>query len=272
MRDRTRRTTESADFFSTYGFVVLRNLLDGEEVARLRAEVLEALSANYELPSEQVVEASGTAGFYLPMTGPRTPVSRALLADPRIMDAARGFLGRDVLPKPAKGILYRDASSWHADSSDRELRAVKVVAYLDPLDAGTGALRVLPGSHHADVGEALRAHRANNPPGAPVLDEELESALWPGLALDSTPGDVIAFDVNLWHASLSGRDRLQWSASYAAVPRDDRETAAVRDYVVSFLGAGHEYDTEHYPYFDPDWSRPDAPSYARALTRICAPA
>ncbi|WNV87673.1 phytanoyl-CoA dioxygenase family protein [Umezawaea sp. Da 62-37] len=266
------KTTESAEFFSTYGFVVLRNLLGREEVRELRAEVLDALSANYELPTEQVAQATGTSGFYLPMTGPRTPVSRALLADPRIMDAARSFLGRDVVPKPAKGILYRDASSWHADSYVRELEAVKVVAYLDPLGADTGALRVLPGSHHEDVSDALREHRANNPPGSPVLDEELESALWPGLALDSTPGDVIVFDVNLWHASLSGRDRLQWSASYAAVPRDERETAAVRDYIVSFLGAGHVYDTERYPYFDPDWSRPGAPPYAEALNRICAPA
>ncbi|PRY36950.1 phytanoyl-CoA dioxygenase family protein [Umezawaea tangerina] len=266
------KTTESPDFFTTYGFVVLRNLLDGDEVARLRAEVLEALSANYELPTEQVVEASGTKGYYLPMTGPRTPVSRALLGDARIVDAARAFLGRDVVPKPAKGILYRDASSWHADSYVRELDAVKVVAYLDPLDAGTGALRVLPGSHHADVSDSLREHRANNPPGSPVLDEELESALWPGLALETDPGDVIVFDVNLWHASLSGRDRLQWSASYAAVPRDERETAAVRHYVLSFLDAGHEYDTERYPYFDPDWSLPGAPPYAEALNRICAPA
>lgn len=263
---------DQADFFKTYGFAVLKGLLAPDEVGELRGEVLEALAANYELPSDKAAEASGTAGFYLPMMGPRTPVSRGLLGDLRIMEAAREFLGRDVIPKPAKGILYRDASSWHADSYIRELNAVKVVAYLDPLDAETGALRVLPGSQHRDISDALRRHRAANPPGQPVLDEELESRLWPGIVLDSAPGDVIVFDVNLWHASLSGRDRLQWSASYVATPRDEREAAVARDYIVSFLSAGHEYDTERYPYFDPDWSLPGAPPYAEALNRICAPA
>jgi len=263
-------TVDNAAFFATHGFLVLRNVLDTDEVGRLRAEILEALSANYELPTETATSATGTAGFYLPMMGPRTPVSRALLADPRLVEVARDILGDDVVPKPAKGVLYRDASSWHADSYDQELNAVKIVAYLDPLTADTGALRVLPGSHHDDVSASLSRLRELYQPGKPVLDEQREAELFPGMALDSQPGDVIFFDVKLWHASLSGRDRVQWSASYAATPRTEREETKVRDYITLFLSADHKYDTEQYPYFDPDWFRPGAPGYAEVLTRICS--
>jgi hypothetical protein len=261
---------DRVEFFATHGFLVLRGVFGQAEAVALRAEILQALSANYELSTEAVSETIGVTGFYLPMVGPRTPASRAWMADPRIMDLARELLGSDVIPKPAKGVLYREASSWHADSYDREFRAVKVVAYLDPLTAGTGSLRVLPGSHHMDVSASLSAFRASNRPGAPVFDEALEELLFPGISLDTQPGDVIFFDANLWHASLCGRDRVQWSASYVASPVTEREEAVVRDYIVSFVHAGHEYDTENYPYFDPDWCSPDAPAFAKTLTRICS--
>jgi phytanoyl-CoA dioxygenase PhyH len=265
-----RTGASPAQFFSTHGYFLLRGALSADEADRLRAEVVAALSANHELPLQPVAEPTGTGvGFYLPMMGPRTPLSRALLADGRTLGVARQLLG-DVLPKPAKGIQYRDATPWHADSYDRALTAVKVVTYLEPLTADTGALRVLPGSQHADVSASLSKLRAEYPLGAPVLDERRETELFPGLALDCRPGDVIFFDVRLWHASLFGRNRLQWSVSYAAMPRTQREEKIVRDYILLFLDSGQQYDSERYPYFDPDWSQPDAPHYAKVLTRICS--
>jgi hypothetical protein len=257
-----------SDFFRTHGFFVWRGLLAPDEVGSLRREVVEALHDNYPIPEQALEEATGTEGYYLPMMCDRTPISRRLLADDRVMGAAARLLGGPVLPKPAKGILYRDASPWHQDSANTALRAIKVVAYLDPLDAGTGALQVLPGTHFGEYARSLDGFRDRWPVAEPIMDETVEAALWPGVPLESRPGDVIAFDVHLWHASLGGRDRLQWSASYAGAPVDDRERAAVRHYIASFLDVGHPYDIGRYPYFDPAWSRLPRPAFAEAMAQL----
>jgi hypothetical protein len=34
---------------------------------------------------------------------------------------------------------------------------------------------------------------------------------FPGVAVASQPGDVVAFDVHTFHASLGGRDRVAWA-------------------------------------------------------------
>jgi hypothetical protein len=242
------------EHFRMYGFVVLRGFFDTPTVEALRAEVREALGDSYDLPTEAVPEATGRVGYYLPMMGDRTPVSRALAVDERLTSLAELFLSRPPVPKPAKGILYRDASPWHQDSTDPDLAAVKVVAYLDPLTPRTGALQVLPGSHRAPWADDLRSYRARWPASEP-FDEDRELRLWPGLTLTTEPGDVIAFDVHLWHASLHGRDRWQWSVSYAGHPGAGADLTKLRAHIGSFSTEGHTYDAAAYPYFDRSWLR-----------------
>lgn len=242
----------TTEHFRTYGFAVLRGFFDAPTVGALRAEVRTALGDSYDLPTEAVTEATGRVGYYLPMMGGRTPVSRALAVDERLITLAGELLGRPPVPKPAKGILYRDASPWHQDSADPDLRAVKVVAYLDPLTSGTGALQVLPGSHHAPWAGELCSYRAQWPAAEP-FDEDRETRLWPGVSLTTEPGDVIVFDVHLWHASLHGRDRWQWSVSYAGHPGEGADLTRLRNHIGAFHGEGHTYDATAYPYFDRSW-------------------
>ncbi|TDE33613.1 hypothetical protein E1295_37930 [Nonomuraea mesophila] len=257
----------NADFFATHGFCVWRGLLAAAEVEGLRREVNDALAANHALPDAPIARATGTEGYYVPMMGDRTPLSRRLLTE-RLLPAAVGLLGTPVLPKPAKGILYRDSSPWHQDSADTSLTAVKMVTYLEPLTAADGALQVLPGSHRGSYGQALTEYRRRWPAAEPLFDERAEAAMWPGVPIATDPGDVIAFDVHLWHASIGGRDRRQWSVSYAADPVDDVGEAAVRDYLLSFLDVGHSYDPVAYPYFDPDWAHPPRPAFADRMAEL----
>ncbi|MGC4891486.1 phytanoyl-CoA dioxygenase family protein [Micromonospora sp. DT227] len=243
------------DFLRTHGFHVWRGLLDPAEVAALRDEVRTALQDNYDIRTTKSDRVTGTAGYYLPMMGRRTPLSRALLADRRLVGIAERLYGCEVVPKPAKGILYRDASPWHQDSVDPHLTAIKLVAYLEPLTGETGALQILPGTHRGEYARILADYRRRWPVADADLDEAVEAARWPGLTLETQPGDVIGFDVHLWHASLGGRDRLQWSVSYAATPTSAATRDSLRHYVASFLSVGHPFDSDAYPYFDPDWSR-----------------
>ncbi|MFI7449653.1 phytanoyl-CoA dioxygenase family protein [Nonomuraea sp. NPDC049714] len=258
----------SRDFYEVHGYLLVRGLLEPGEVNALREEVQQALSSSYDFRRRPLDFATGTAGLYLPMVGPATPLSRALLADSRFLGVAGTLLRSQVVPKPAKGILYRDASPWHCDSADERLRAVKAVAYLDPLAASTGALQVLPGSHQFEQAGRLARYRDRWPAREPVFDERDEAGRWPGVVLATNPGDVIFFDVHLWHASLLGRDRLQWSVSYAATPVGNLDRESVRSYISSFLSAGHNFDLAVYPYYDPAWSGASRPAFADVMASL----
>ncbi|MFD6693687.1 phytanoyl-CoA dioxygenase family protein [Micromonospora aurantiaca (nom. illeg.)] len=262
-------SAQQRDYFHTYGFLVLRGFLSAELNAELEAEVRRSLSENYTIePSAHRRPATGDDSVFLPMMGPRTPVSRALVADERLVEIAQVLLGGGVIPKPAKGNFYNDASFWHSDSLSRDLQAIKVVTYFDALDGPSGALQVMPGSHWPDLFDKLAAFRAAWPWSTGTDSEAVEERWWPGQVLATQPGDVIIFDVHLWHASLGGRDRTQWSVSYVAEPTNDQERDAVRAYLMSFMEAGHEYNDENYPYFDPDWATDDTGPFARGLRAI----
>ncbi len=45
--------------------------------------------------------------------------------------------------------------------------------------------------------------------------------------LETEPGDVIVFDEHVWHASMGGRNRRQWSATFVLDPATPAEERAV---------------------------------------------
>lgn len=242
-------------FYQTFGYVTLRAWLD-DKVGVLFDEVRGALASAYaRVGAEADAIPSGVGGEYVPMVDDRSPVSRSLVVEPYFLELAESLLGTPPIPKPPKGMCYHDASPWHADSYDPNLHAIKIAAYFTPLDSLSGALRVLPGSHCGAFYETLRAYRERAPWGDPSSEdregEEMEG--WPGVAVETDPGDIIVFDVHLWHASVLGRNRFQWTVSYAAEPANENEAESVRTYISSFLQAGHPYDITRFPYYDPQW-------------------
>ena len=101
------------------------------------------------------VSSSGDIRFqYVPMMTAETPVSLSLLD--RAGTVAAALFGGPVLPTRAKGVRYFGDTPWHTDS-DSPLTSVGFLAYLEPVGAESGALRVLPGSHHPQLGDAIRA-------------------------------------------------------------------------------------------------------------------
>jgi hypothetical protein len=90
------------------------------------------------------------------MSRARTPHSLALVEDPRFLATARRLVGAAVVPFYAEGILYFGEAGFHDDAGPG-VTAVKCVAYLEPLTAATGALRLLPGSHHPELSAIVAA-------------------------------------------------------------------------------------------------------------------
>ena len=191
---------EQIEQFRSAGFVVLPGAISGD-LSALEAEVDAAVAA-----AGARTYGGGIEGHYLPAGG--RPVSAELVR--RFHPLAEELLGRQAFPVAPFEILFFGEAGWHTDLGPA-LDALKVAAYLDPLTAETGALRVRPGSHLDPDAQALRM-------------------------LTTSPGDLIAFHLKLFHASFGGRDRRQWSVEYFAYPRDDRERHELRRLRHEWLG------------------------------------
>jgi hypothetical protein len=252
--------TAQADHFRTFGFAVLRGFL-ADGAAELRAEadaaIRDAYAASYD---ERVID--GISGHYLPMAARLTPVSASLVCDdPRFIDAAGHLLGAPVIPECPEGVLYVAEADWHNDDGTG-VRGVKFTAYLGELTAGSGALRLVPGSHHPEQNTRLAAYRDRQMPIRGDAEAAGYQASFPGYVAATVPGDVIAFDLHAWHASFGGRDRLAWTAVYMRCPQTaaerDRMRRSVRD---SFEQAFRGFDRDRYPVWR-DWLD-DAAAYPR---------
>jgi hypothetical protein len=250
-------TDQQVDHYRTFGFVVLRSHLDHRETAALGQELDGALRDAFGEHFHQRPTRGGIEGHYLPMMSRhRTPVSLALVEDARLLGAARRLLDAPVLPTYAEGILLFDQAGFHYDDGTGS-RGVKFVAYLEPLTAQNGALRLMPGSQHPDFATSLKDWERRNP----ALDAEGLRRQISGIpchVAETRPGDVIAFDWHTWHASINGTDRRQWIISYARDPRTTEEAKRFQDFFQSAVPEGDEpYDHAAYPCYDDHWLSPD---------------
>jgi hypothetical protein len=244
-------TTGQVDHFRTFGFTVLRGYL-ADRVGALRAEVdaaiRDAYAATYD---ERVID--GISGHYLPMASRLTPVSTSLVCDdPRLIDAAEQLLGGPVIPECPEGVLYFFEAGWHTDDGIG-VRGLKFAAYFDELTVGTGALRLVPGSHHPEQNARLAAYSCRRGPTRSEAEAAACQASFPGYIADTSPGDVIAFDLHTWHASTGGRDRLAWTAVYQRCPETEPERQrTLRSVHDSFEQAFRGFDRNRYPVWR-DW-------------------
>jgi hypothetical protein len=234
----------------TFGYVVLRGALDPGPLA----DELDRALRDGHRSSFTVDGGPGVSGAYVPMMVERTPVSLGLL-DRFAADAAE-LLGRPVLPLRAKGVRYAAGASWHRDS-ELPIATIGFAAYLEPLHAGNGALRVLPGSHLAAYGDAVAAHLAA------AVEPDVDAL--PGVALDTGPGDVIVFDEHLFHASAGGRDRRQWRVDYVVDPVGVDEEAAARRWIADTYPPDWDggYDVDLFPTYDAVWLASGRPCLGR---------
>ncbi len=224
------------------GYLVLRRAFDPEplsvEMNRAFAEGLPAHDSGIQIGDVEV--------RYLPMMCERTP--RSLLLLDALAGPAAQLLGRAVLPVRAKGSRHFGDSGWHRDS-DLDIPSIGFVAYLESLDAGNGALRVVPGSHQ---GDKFTGGPSVDP--ARISSEDAE-------ATGTEPGDVIAFDSHLTHGSIGGDVRRQWRVDFVVDPIGDVEDTLVRTYFERLYPVDWDggYNVDAYPSYGPSWQRASRP-------------
>ncbi len=201
------------DHFDTFGFVLRRGLLDRGEVDALRRELDGELDRIYGA-------FDGRARQWALMSTTRSPTVAALLEDPRFFGLADQALSGHTIGVACDASRFVGDTLWHADTTGPSQWGVKLIFYFEPLRAENGALRVIPGSHrepfHDRVKQFLRAAGSD--------------ADVPAFVFDAEPGDVLAYDLRLLHASFGGRaGRPGASVFYYHDPETPEQESAVRD-------------------------------------------
>src|SRR5206468_10009438 len=135
------------------------------------------------------------------------------------------------------------------------LASVGFLAYLEPLGAENGALRVLPGSHHTELGDAIRALGAAGM-AAPAL---------PAHVVVTEPGDMILLDEHLFHASFGGGTRRQWRVDFVNAPAGAEAEGLTKSYFADIYSPDWDggYDVDRYPSYGPDWRDSSRPAVAQ---------
>jgi hypothetical protein len=253
--------------FRTFGFIVLHGMLEAGEAATLKNEVNGALVDAFGALGTDRGDLSGVSGDYLPLATGRAPLALALIADdPRLFGASAQLLGVPSVPTIGIATCFTANASWHNDQGP-DVGGVRFLAHLERRTADTGALRVIPGSHHPDYAYQLCTFRVADPASQGFRGWE-----WPAYVVESEPGDVIAFDMHLFHASVGGTNRLAWTIDYLPWPGigDVDRMRVVRDLLIDSVEFAHEdYDWQRWPTWS-EWesSAVGIPSRGVAVERL----
>ena len=206
-------TEDQIDFHKTFGYTVLKQLFSADEIATIHREFDTAMADLYEHKPYD-----GTERHWAPMMDEETPFFASLMEDSRFLTVARQLYGDDVLCIGTDANRYTGDTRWHRDTRTIHQYGVKFAFYLDPVGGNTGALRVIPGAHRLPNDEEF---------GDGVRSLPLEQV--PCAVLASEPGDVVAFDLRMWHASYGGSDdRRMCTVVYYSNPKNPDELEALR--------------------------------------------
>ncbi len=185
---------QQRDCFETFGYLVLPGLVS-EEVSWI-IEEFEAVFQN-----RGVVHDGSKRSVVVPFIDQREKLS-TLLDNPKVHGLISGLLGDDFNYLGGDGNYYTGDTSWHSDGWHDVGKFLKVALYLDPVSSTTGCLRVIPGTHKVDIQDWNPRKARNSQELWGIAQNEV-----PAIALESKPGDVVAFNHNLMHASFGGNSR-----------------------------------------------------------------
>jgi len=234
--------------FHSSGYLILRRFFDpGPLSAEMDRVLQEAFSS-----SAPVSRYEGIHFQYVPMMTANTPVSLSLLDLTSIV--AERLLGGPVIPTRAKAVRYFGDTAWHVDSV-QPIASIGFMAYLEPLGADNGALRVLPGSHLPERRNAIRGLGVTGRPATELPSE----------VLATEPGDLILFDEHLFHSSHGGVSRRQWRIDYLRDPVDAMTKGNATAYFSNIYAPNWYggYDVDRYPSYGQDWRASGRPAVAR---------
>tara|TARA_R110002124_G_scaffold50117_8_gene146214 strand:- start:808 stop:1527 length:720 start_codon:yes stop_codon:yes gene_type:complete len=190
-------------FFHTFGYLLLPGLFC-EDIGAI-GNAFDKVMADPDSGGIPLAYANGGRSM-VPAILDRHPTLNALKSDPRVTGIADSVLGDDWEYAESAGDQLECETTWHRDTYGTPLTqfSIKLLFYMEPLTAATGALRVLPGTNYFQgdyVKDVLRGHgfpdRMQDVFGVPA------NAI-PAVAVETNPGDVVVLNFRTVHASFEG--------------------------------------------------------------------
>ena len=195
-------TDDEVRSFDENGFLILRNRIPADLLARLQAAATTWMAEGREISEDDPAAVDyhyanrsiGRVMFrvdYVHNKG--QAASLELLGSPAVLGIAESLAGSNFVPTYESLVFKNEgdgaAIEWHQDAvHPRNYRVFNVDVYLDASRIGQGALRVAPGSHRQPVDICdLKDTYGWDAPG--VVQVEME------------PGDVLVHDVMVVHGS-----------------------------------------------------------------------
>jgi hypothetical protein len=223
---------QQVTFFKTFGYLALPGLF-ADDMADIEAAFEEVWANDTGPRMEMEVDLhKREPRTIIPGFTDKHPLLLALRTDPRITSVADALIGTEREFADSDGNLAWCDSDWHADEygAPMEIQHLKLSFYLDPLRADSGAIRIIPGTHHWQESFARSIRSQFRTFGRTREVFGVESEEIPSIILNSDPGDVLVWDYRTIHASFNGQDRRRFfSLNFrvpAAAPDADRATAA----------------------------------------------
>jgi hypothetical protein len=207
-------TAGQVNHFNTFGFLRLRGFF-ADEFERLAAGFDEAFASesptlmNPANPYHQADDPRYEEKLreMVPYFIERSDKLSWLRTDPRVLEIAASLLGPDFEYAESDGNLFNCELYWHIDAYAAPITQhhIKLYFYLDPLNAESGALRVIPGTNVYTETYAQGLYRdLMADPGKVSEIYGVEINEIPSWTIDSEPGDLIIGDYRTLHGSFNG--------------------------------------------------------------------
>lgn len=214
---------EQVHAYERDGFLMLENLLPGEEVGALVAEI-ERMAHDPAIMrrDEAITEPGSDAVRSIFRVHALSPIISRLARDSRLINVARQILGSEVYIHQSRANMkpgfkgkefywHSDFETWHVEDGMPAMRALSCSVLLTDNNACNGPLMLLPGSHRhfiSCVGETPQDHYKQSlkkqeygvpdPVSLQLLAEQGGIRSMTGKA-----GSVVFFDCNTMHGSNS---------------------------------------------------------------------
>jgi len=243
--------------FETFGFVQVQQVLGENCLDALVQDYRRAINSNdLRLPFNELGQAPAFVASCMSEASPSV-IDFATGED--TLDLAEALLGCPVVCVQAFAYLRSEDTRWHSDNIDASYQGLKLYLNLDAVDADSGALRVIVGSHH----DLMRGNLIPKRYETAEQQFGLAADRLPATILSSQPGDVSAFDLRIWHAVCGTRTRRRViELTYYQIPETTSERAAFVAQMQAHQRQARMSGTSYYPQ---SWRSAGGPGHQRGL-------
>ena len=229
-------THADKQFFEMFGFLIIRNVLSRSEIKLIEKEydygfikTLEHHSNGFGMRKQ----------FNWSNLNEKCPNLCSLPYQKNILRTVKTLMSHKIFPYLCNSNNFNGpATEWHTDqAANTDCFAVKVAFYLDELDENSGGLRFLPCSHREPLNSDLLDFGLHGSNETDIKDYQSKSGLEidqvPSYYCRTNPGDMVIFNLKIWHSSLGGqKNRRNVTINYSKYPETESESESLKELAI----------------------------------------